>query len=54
MPVPFHAKNSEYLLIMADALLQGENTGKPNLLRAVYQVMEDSERDNPTRGIDTI
>lgn len=39
---PFQAKNSEYLLIMADALLQNEETSQPNLLRAIYQVMEDS------------
>ncbi len=38
-------KNSEYLLIMADALLQGEDTGKPNLLRALYSVMEESSID---------
>lgn len=54
MPVPFQAKNSEYLLIMADALLQGEKTSKPNLLRAIYRVMEDSERLSPTKGIDTV
>ena len=54
MPVPFQAKNSEYLLIMADALLQGEKTPKPNLLRASYRVMEDSERLAPTKGIDTV
>ena len=54
MPVPFQAKNSEYLLIMADALLQGEKTSKPNILRAIYRVMEDSERLNPTKGIDTV
>ena len=39
---PFQAKNSEYLLIMADALLQNEETSQPNLLRAIYTVMEDS------------
>jgi len=39
-------KNSEYLLIMADAILQGEETGKPNLLRAIYQVMEESHYEN--------
>lgn len=54
MPVPFQAKNSEYLLIMADALLQGEKTSKPNLLRAIYRMMEDSERLAPTKGIDTV
>lgn len=54
MNVPFQAKNSEYLLIMADALLQGESLSHPNLLRAIYQVMEDSEKNNPTKGIDTV
>ena len=54
MNIPFQAKNAEYLLIMADALLKGEETSRPNLLRAVYRVMEDSERHNPTRGIDTV
>ena len=54
MKVPFQAKNAEYLLIMADALLKGEKLSRPNLLRAVYRVMEDSERINPTMGIDTI
>ena len=39
---PFQAKNAEYLLIMADALLQNEKTSQPNLLRAIYNVMEDS------------
>lgn len=54
LKVPVQFKNSEYLLIMADAILQGENTGKPNLLRAIYEVMEESAEKNPTRGIDTI
>ena len=55
LKVPVQFKNSEYLLIMADAILQNENTGKPNLLRAIYEVMEESaEGDNTARGIDTI
>ena len=54
MPVPFQAKNSEYLLIMADAILKSEELSRPNLLRAVYRVMEESERLNPTKGIDTV
>ena len=54
MYVPFQAKNSEYLLIMADAILKGEHTSRPNLLRAIYRVMEDSAKRNPTKGIDTI
>lgn len=51
-------KNSEYLLIMADAILQNENTGRPNLLRAIYEVMEESHYDEDgnykTDGIDTV
>ena len=54
MQVPFQAKNSEYLLIMADAILKGEELSRPNLLRAIYRVMEDSEKLMPTKGIDTI
>ena len=57
MKVPVQYKNSEYLLIMADAILQGENTGKPNLLRAIFNVMEESHYDSngnyKTDGIDT-
>lgn len=52
--MPVQNKNSEYLLIMADAILQGENTGQPNLLRAIYEVMEESAKASPTKGIDTI
>lgn len=54
LKVPVQFKNSEYLLILADAILQGEETGKPNLLRAIYEVMEESAEKNPGRGIDTI
>lgn len=54
MQVPFQAKNAEYLLIMADAILKGEKLSRPNLLKAVYRVMEDSERLMPTKGIDTV
>ena len=54
MEVPFQAKNAEYLLIMADAILKGEKLSRPNLLRAVYRVMEDSEKLNPTKSIDTV
>ena len=54
MQVPFQAKNAEYLLIMADAILKDEKLSRPNLLRAVYRVMEDSERLMPTKGIDTV
>lgn len=67
--VPFQAKNAEYLLIMADAILKGEELSRPNLLRAVYRIMEDSAYDGRTydengnilnsgtyngRGIDTV
>lgn len=63
LKVPIYYKNSEYLLIMADAILRGENTGKPNLLRALFDVMEEShftidkksgKRIYKTDGIDTI
>ena len=54
MQVPFQAKNAEYLLIMADAILKGESLSRPNLLRAVYRVMEDSEKYMLTKGIDTV
>ena len=50
MKVPVQNKNSEYLLIMADALLQGEDTGRPNLLRAIYQVMEESATKTDENG----
>lgn len=45
MRVPVQNKNAECLLVMADAILAGEETGKPNLLRALFQVMEDSHYD---------
>jgi len=54
IPVPFQAKNAEYLLIMADALTRDEDTGRPNLLRAIFNIMEESERRFPTQGIDTV
>ena len=47
-------KNSEYLLIMADAITRNEDTGKPNILRALFDIMEDSAKENPTKGIDAI
>lgn len=45
-------KDSEYLLIMADALLKGQETGRPNLLGAIFDVMENSYKTNPTEGLD--
>lgn len=51
---PFQAKNAEYLLIMADAIMRGEEnkTGalsRPNLLKAIYDIMEDSAYDDRER-----
>lgn len=54
LKVPVQFKNSEYLLIMADAILQNEDTGRPNLLRAIYEIMEESAEGDNTKGIDTI
>ena len=61
LKVPVQFKNSEYLLVMADAILQNEDTGMPNILRAIYQVMEESAEKTKEagfevgrRGIDTI
>lgn len=47
-------KNSEYLLVLADAITRNEDIGKPNLLRALFDIMEDSAKENPTKGIDAI
>ena len=52
--VPVQHKTAEYLLVMADAIIGNENTGKPNLLRAIFQFMEDSAKNDNTKGIDTI
>ena len=54
LKVGIQNKNSEYLLIMAEAMLQNEDTGKPNLLRAISEFMEESAERFPTRGIDTV
>lgn len=65
MRVPVQNKNAECLLVMADAILAGEETGRPNLLRALFEVMEGShfetvEKDGKmvkvykTDGIDTV
>lgn len=58
LKVDVQCKNSEYLLILADAITQGEETGKPNLLRALYEVMEESHFDTDGNykldGIDTV
>lgn len=52
MACPFQAKNSEYLLIMADALMREHDTSRPNLLKAITDVMEDSAFDGRTRNED--
>lgn len=49
MYCPFQAKNSEVLLVMADALLKHENTSRPNILRAIDNIMEDSAYDGRER-----
>ena len=54
LKVPAQNKNAEYLLVLAGALLQGQDTGKPNLLRAIYTIMQESAEKNPTKGIDTV
>ena len=54
LKVGIQNKNSEYLLVMAEAMLQNEDTGKPNLLRAISEFMEESAERFPTRGIDTV
>lgn len=49
-------KNAEYALLIADAILRNEDTGKPNLLRVLSEVMEKSadRTENKDKGIDTI
>lgn len=54
MNVPFQAKNSEYLLVMADAILKGEETSRPNMLGVIFDVMETSYENDATKGIDTV
>lgn len=65
MRVPVQNKNAECLLVMADAIIAGEDTGRPNLLRALFNIMEEShyemiEKDGKrvrvykTDGIDTV
>ena len=55
LKVPMQFKNSEYLLVMADAILEGE--GEVNNLSSIYKFMEDSAYTNGKyngRGIDTV
>lgn len=41
-------KNSEYLLVLADAILRGTNTKKPNMLKVLFDVMEESQLTEET------
>lgn len=45
-------KNSEYLIILAEALARSE--GKRSKLVAICDFMEQSARENPKKGIDTV
>lgn len=51
-------KNSEYLLIMLDAITQGEKGAQGSKLSAIYSLMEESHYDEKgnykTDGIDTV
>ena len=56
LKVSVQNKNSEYVLVIADALLQ--RAGIPNKLRAIYEFMEESQHNSDGslngEGIDTI
>ena len=52
--VPVQNKNSIYLLIMAEALLEGEETGRPNMLKALHDFMEYTHSVNEGAGVDII
>lgn len=52
LKVGYQFKNSEYLLIMADALLRAGN--RPNKLSAIFDIMEESADKYPSKGIDTV
>lgn len=45
-------KNSEYCLILADALMR--SAGVESKLTAIFDFMEESHKQNPLKGIDTI
>lgn len=45
-------KNSEYCLILADALMR--SVGEQSTLTAIFDFMEESHKTNPEKGIDTI
>lgn len=46
--VPIQNKNSEYMLLMADALMRGAN--KNSTLRAIFDFMEDSHKEVDENG----
>jgi hypothetical protein len=50
MRVSVQNKNAECLLVMADAIIGDSDTGKPNLLRALFNVMEDSHKEKDENG----
>ena len=50
LKVPTQFKDSEYLLLMAAALMEGKETGKPNLLKVLYDVAEESAYDTTDSG----
>lgn len=50
LKVPVQNKNSEYLLMMADALLSNEKTTKPNILKVISEIMEESENGEVVDG----
>ena len=60
LKVGIQNKNSEYLLFLADALIQGSSAtnDKPNILRVLSGIMEESHYDKDgnykANGIDTI
>lgn len=45
-------KNSEYCIILADALMR--SAGVDSKLTAIFDFMEESHKQNPMKGIDTI
>lgn len=56
LKVGMQFKNAEYALLIADAILRNEDTGKPNLLKVLSEIMEESadRTDKRDKGIDTI
>lgn len=50
LKVPTQLKDSEYLLVMAAAMLERAETGKPNLLKVLYDFAEETAYDNTDDG----